>query len=298
MIETVTIHQLSVGNIPDLEITLTSPEISQGFAIVDMDGLGPVNATVNSGDWATIDGSHVNSIRLGRREITMELKFIQTDYSNSIEAIRLASYIYFPIKKKIRLIIHTDLGHGYYIDGYVSRNEPAIWSKSEGCNISIYCEDPNFYDLNYYEESFSQVKPIFHFPFVDDDLTTNFPISEKLNYESKIVYNESLSDIGAVFTFTATGHVVNPTIFNDTTYELFRLQYEMNDGDRIIIDTRPGKKSVILDVAKGISLIQYIAINSQWITLIPGENKIGIQCDEGFNKLNFSYRTVPLYQGI
>lgn len=307
MIKAVTIKNFS-NSAGDLVLTLTDPELSQGFAIVDMDGLGPVNATVNSSDWATIDGSKLNSIRLPKREINMELRFIPTNNAESIADIRQKSYLYFPIKNKIGLIFtcedYSGKRTGYYIEGYVTKNEQSMWSSECGCEISIFCPDPYFSDVEYTEESFSQSEPKMLFPFATDamelteDEPYSFPVSEKLQYVKKEIINKATIDIGAQFILKAHGTVKNPTIYNETTYEQFGLNYTMKSGEIIVIDTRKGHKSVILKEGLGKNYLGKMALNSDWISLVPGINVMGLRCDSGFENIEMSYKTTPLYIGI
>ena len=61
----------------------------------------------------------------------------------------------------------------YYIDGYVEKNEPTIWSKEEGCSIDIVCFDPYFKNKKPEEISFSDIIPKFHYPWIDSDEDVN-----------------------------------------------------------------------------------------------------------------------------
>ena len=55
-----------------IEISMTNPELS-GFAIKEIDGLGPVKADINITDITTYDGGLFNSSRLNEREIKLTL---------------------------------------------------------------------------------------------------------------------------------------------------------------------------------------------------------------------------------
>ena len=131
-----------------------------GFFIRSIDGLGPAKANVNMTDIATIDGSRYNSARLQTRNIVLNLGFLPI---HPIENLRQLTYKIFPIKKNVKLVIGTD-NRVLQTEGYVESNEPDIFSKDEGCQISIICPDPNLYA--YYTESrtYGGIDALFEFP--------------------------------------------------------------------------------------------------------------------------------------
>lgn len=183
MIERVVIKNDYASN-NELNIVLDNPydsNTSRGFAITNIKGLGPGKATLNSSEWATVDGAEFTSARLPKRTISIDFTFIPTKYSESVADIRLLSYKIFPIKEHVRLYFYTYLwiedDHGkmykdttvYYIDGRVEKNEPTIWSKSEGCTVDIVCFDPYFKNKDTNEISFGDVQNKFHYPWIDED---------------------------------------------------------------------------------------------------------------------------------
>ena len=121
---------------------LMDPEES-GFLIEEITGLGPANATINTTEMASIDGSIFNSSRVGMRNIVLTLRLL---FKPTVEDVRQESYKYFPIKKQVKLTIETDnrICESY---GYVESNEPDIFSKDESTQISIICPDPYFYSV-------------------------------------------------------------------------------------------------------------------------------------------------------
>lgn len=300
MIETVVVQPVGATNY--LTLTLTSPERSQGFALVDMTGLGPGAATVNTSDWVTIPGSKVTNVRIPKRTITMDLRFIPTDTIPNVADIRRLSYEYFPLGENVTLKI-TDRdfdgkSRTYIIDGVVSKNEPSIWSSTEGAAIEIMCPDPMFRDSVVEEFSFDNVKPLFHFVNPDEASGNPYPVGELLDTRESTVYVQSLVQIGATIVLTAYGKVVNPSVYNRTTSELFGLDITMKKGDVIQIDTRPGYKAVRKLEGAGTNIIQYMRINSKWVSLRRGENVIGVRCDEGISNLGIRFTATPLYIGI
>ena len=168
------IYSLAVTNYlgDRIKLELGRPE-NTGFLVKSITGLGPVKANVNTTEVATNDGSMFNSARLSQRNIVIQLAFVHSIYGEDIEEIRQKSYKYFPIKKNVELIIETDNRYVRTI-GYIESNEPDIFNKQEGTQISIICPDPYFYsaseDGNNVTDFYS-IDPVFEFPFSNESLS-------------------------------------------------------------------------------------------------------------------------------
>lgn len=302
MIRSITVDSLSNGQ--SLKLILASPEASQGFAIINCDGLGPGQAKVNDSEWVTVDGSHINSARLPARDISLDLRFVPTSYDESVADIRRKSYVYFPIKKKVRLTFEFEdfrarsTVRRRWIEGIVAKNETGPWSEEEGCAIQIRCGDPYFRDVEIAEDSFSLITPLFHFEFPDDVSDHPWPVSSVEELSEKIAINTSTINVGAIFTLEATAPVKNPYLYNRTTNQGFGLDYTLTPGEILIIDTRKGHKRVYVKDGMDTSKLGYLAVNSKWIEFAPGENAIGYLCDTSPENLHVSYVIEPVYEGI
>ena len=151
-----------------IRLDLARPEES-GFIIKSVTGLGPGKANINTTEIATNDGSLFNSSRMPSRNIVISLAYMWKD---SIEDVRQLSYKYFPIKKKLTMLIETD-NRQAEIEGYVESNDPTIFSKDEGSDISIVCPNPFFYSAGkdgINTTIFYGVEALFEFPFSNESL--------------------------------------------------------------------------------------------------------------------------------
>ena len=153
-----------------IKLDLARPELS-GFAVTSITGLGPGKATINTSEITTTDGGLFNSARLPVRNIVISLRYM---WWNSIEDSRQRSYKYFPIKKQVSLLIETD-NRIVETSGYVESNDPTIFSKESGSDISIICPDPFFYSGGTVTTKFDGVESQFEFPFENDDQSSNTP---------------------------------------------------------------------------------------------------------------------------
>lgn len=302
MIRSITVDSLSNGH--SVKMVLANPEISQGFAVTNCNGIGPGQAKVSDSELVTVDGSIINSARLSSRSISIDLRFVPTSYDEGVADVRRKTYIYFPIKKMVRLTFEfqdfkprTTIRRRW-IEGIVEKNEPNIWSDEEGCSIVIRCGDPYFRDTEVEEDSFSMIDPKFHFEFPDEYQDHPFPISEILTFTEKTLTNNSTIEVGAIFKLESSAAVVNPGVYNVTTNQRFDLEYTLRPGEVIIIDTRKGHKRIYVQDGYDTNMIRYLKAGSKWLQLAPGANRVGYQADSGVENLVLSYKIEPVYEGI
>lgn len=164
------IESITITNHLDesLELVLTEPEKS-GIIIRSIDGLGPAKANMHLTDLATIDGGIDNGAKLDTRNIVLSLLFLKNP---TIEDTRLKTYKYFPIKQNITFKIKTDNRECYTI-GRVESNTPNIFDRDEGCQISIICPDPYFYNVEDDDVIFFADNASFEFPFSNESIVQN-----------------------------------------------------------------------------------------------------------------------------
>lgn len=302
------IRSITIRNHLDnsIKLELTRPDLS-GFIIKSMDGLGPTKANINTTDIATNDGSIFNSSRLDKRNITLNLEFFQTD-TESIEDIRQKTYKYFPINQRVYITVETD-NHTLETEGYIETNEPYIFSKNEGTNISIICPDPFFYSKNIVETVFSGVEPLFEFPFSNESLTTSLlEFGAIQNKTEQVIVYEGDGKVGISIYIHALGSVSNIKIANVKTREIMIINTDklatltgssIKAGDNIIINTQKGNKNVTL-IRDGVrtNILNCIEKGSQWFTLVKGDNIFAYTTDSGSSNLQFYITNKVAYDGV
>lgn len=297
-----------------LDLDLAAPEKS-GFAVVGISGLGPGTATVNVSEIPTNDGALYNSARRPSRNIVLGLIFQWKEalvsgkkrIVGTIEDMRMLSYKYFPLKKKIKLRITTD-SRDAEIEGYVESNEPAIFSKGEGATISIICPDPNFYSVEadgVQSTIFSGIEPTFEFPFGSEDHIEFGVISQ--NPQKLIIYKGDV-EFGMNIIITATGMASGVTIYDMITLERMEIDSVKLEeftgagiiaGDKITISTVKGKKGMILERGgETFNILNCLTRDSAWFTLRKGDNIFSYTADTGDNNLRFTINNKIVYEGV
>lgn len=290
-----------------IKLDLARPEQS-GFVVTSVTGLGSGKANINMTEVATNDGGLFNSSRLPIRNIVISLKYLWHD---SIEDVRQLSYKYFPIKKKLTLLIETD-NRQAEIDGYTETNEPTIFSKDEGSDISIVCPNPFFYSAGkdgINTTIFYGVEPLFEFPFSNESLyECLLEMGRIQNQTEKTIVYSGDAEIGVTIAIHAIGEARNITIYNTGTREIMRIDTDklkaftgsgIMPGDEIIICTVKGQKSItLLRNGKTTNILNCLDKNADWFQLAKGDNIFAYTVEEGRANLQFRIENRIVYEGV
>lgn len=301
------IHSITVTNYrgDSLKMELTRPQDS-GFIIESVTGLGPGKANINTSEVSTNDGAIYNSARVPSRNIVISVKYM---FKETIEEARQTSYKYFPLKRKVTLLIETD-NRMAEIEGYVESNDPDIFSQEEGSDISIICPNPFFYDaLSTTETSFSGIMPAFEFPFSNESLTEpllEFSVIEDVT--DRVIDYKGDAEVGVTISIQARGEAGDITIYNVDTAETMVVYNNLvesltgsgiTDGDEIIICTVRGQKSAkLIRQGKTTNILNCIGRDADWFQLAKGPNTFAYDAVTGRNNLRVVITNRIIYEGI
>lgn len=288
-----------------VKIELADGEPEHGMLIKSITGLGPPKANVNMTDLATLDGSVFNSARVEKRNIVIEMLFT---FAPTIEDSRQRTYKYFPIKKKLRCLIETDnrIVETY---GIIETNSPDIFSKDEGNQISLVCDDPYFYSAEKQVSVFFGVEPLFEFEFSNESLTEPLiEFGDILTETHKTIYYDGDAETGVTIIINAFGPAGDITIYNTGTREIMRISVSKIEeitgsgiitGDDIIINTvRGNKRATLYRGGKNINILNALDKGSSWFTLSKGENVFAYVSEYGYENLRFQIENSVLYEGV
>lgn len=290
-----------------ITLELTRPEKSGFIVLPNTTGLGPTTASINTTKAAMTDGTTYNSSVMNERNIVLALQFYQTG-NESIEDIRHKSYRYFPVNTKVKIRVETD-NRTTETEGIIESNEPTIFSANEGCSISIICPDPFWHSAKTNETVFSGVLPVFEFPFENPSLTE--PLLEMgvlKNMTENTVYYAGDANVGMIIIMHALSEVKNLVIYNSTTRERMKIDTDkiaektgsgIIAGDTITIETTRNNKSITL-LRDGVETNIFNCLNkdSDWFTLVRGDNIFGYTAETGASNLQFLILNKILYKGV
>lgn len=300
------IHAVTVTNYlgESKRYILAKPEES-GAAITKIEGLGPPTATINTSEAATIDGAFFNSSRIQQRNITVSMMLM---FKPTIEAARLEMYKYFPVKRKVKLMVETD-ARTCFTYGYVESNELDIFSKQETSIVSIVCPDPFFYSMDETQTIFFGIDHLFEFPFSNESLSEPLIEMGRINRvtERTIVYTGD-AETGVTIVMHAIGPVKNVTIYNLMTREFMKLYTDkiqeltgspFSTGDEIIISTVKGDKYIVLlRAGEYTNILNCLDKLSNWFQLSKGDNLFAYLAEDGLENLQFRMENKTVFEGV
>ena len=261
------------------------------YTVYNIVGLNPPKATVNRSVNTTTDGSSINSVRLENRNIV-----IYTTINGDVEANRINLYKYFPVKKQVKLYFNNG-ARRVYITGTVELIECNLFSNKQIAQISIICPKPYFKDVNDLVTLFSDVSPLFEFPFAISKTGIEFSaITVNLR---KSVVNVGEAATGVIIKIFSTGTVENPIIYDVLKRKSLKLNFTMLPSDTIVINTNVGEKSIEL-IRDGVSYnaLGYMAQDSTWFVMEAGDNVFTYDADSGNSNLQLTFTTSILYSGV
>lgn len=114
------------------------------LAVTNIEGLGPVESSFSSENYATKDGLYITNSSTGGRNIVITGKL------NTMKINQARQYIYrvFPTKMPVKLTFLVNGKDQYITSGYVENVGADYFGNLEGAQISILCPDPMFYSVN------------------------------------------------------------------------------------------------------------------------------------------------------
>lgn len=125
--------------------------LEQGpFSLWSIEGLDQGEADIHVTELATMDGAIFNSSRQNSRELTLTMLLNWPNEANrGIQWAREQTYKYFPLKKKVKVIIYLDdYDNGgikaFATEGYVKSNPVDIFAKQCAARVTILRTDTYF----------------------------------------------------------------------------------------------------------------------------------------------------------
>lgn len=264
---------------------------NNAYAITDIDGFDPPDATINTEHNAAQDGAVFKSSYANSRQITITLAV-----NIPAEENRIALYKVFKSKFPVRLRYVTET-RDVYADGYVQSMQVAYFQQKQTVQIVVQCPGAYLNGTAADLQEFALVNPLFEFPFAI--ASAGIPFSEVVVDAERSLINNGDVETGAVFTIRAIGSVTNPKIYNTGTGESMIFSLSMVAGDQLVINTRQNQKRVTLTHnGTDTNVIGYLAAGSSWFKLAPGDNIFMASADSGAANMVVTVDIVDLFEGV
>jgi len=281
-------YSLTVENAKGEQMNLTQ---NPDYTIINIDGLHPPDAIINTMERAGHDGSLFNSAKVDNRQIILDIAINKNACVN-----RNNLYRFFQSARPVRLIYNNEL-RGVYIDGYVQNAPIAFFEQKQTIQITIICPDPFWHSTVNVEGMTDGMEALFEFPFSIPE--GGIPFSEYYGGNAAHIWNPGTVESGIIIEIRASGAATNPRIYHQNTDTYFRVNTTLQSGDVLTIDTRPDHKK-IHRVRSGATtnLIASRDLNSTWLIMDPGENVYILSAASGVGNLTCLISSVTNIEGV
>ena len=256
----------------------------------DTSGFSEADYTVNTSKNSGQDGETYNGAQANKRNpvITAE---IFSDY----QAQRDRLYSIFQPRSPGIIYCYGDDSGGRKAGCYVEKISIEESGVVRVATISLICPDPKFYALDDQLTQLAVWRGKITFPL---RLSNPFTVTEKINTLIGNVHNDSAVSMGLTVKFTATGTVVNPSLYDVNRHELMQINTTMHAGDIIIITTGDGNKRVKL-MSGGVTtnINNLMLYPPKWLQAYQGDNLFRYNADSGIDSLSVSILSTQAYWG-
>ena len=100
------------------------------------------------------------------------------------------------------------------------------------------------------------------------------------------IANKSAVAVGMRIEFKANATLLSPSLINVVTQEYFKINKEMQAGERIVVDTTIGEKKVQGIVGgEALNYFKYRDLQSTWLQLAVGDNIFRYDADSDIGNL-------------
>lgn len=261
---------------------MLSLSANRDFYLTHIDGQTTASTSVSSNVIGGVDGDTVSNMQADARPLIFDLRIkdgvdVEDAKRRILQVIKL---------KQNGTIIWEQNDRTVEISGKVEKIDMPRWAKGILMQVEMHCEQPFWEDIASVVEEISEAiglhyftdEPIDMLYFTEDGIV----IGEYDTTRSKNFYNAGDVSVGLEIEILAISKVTNPIIY-DADGNFFGVGYgtekkvEMQNGDKIVITTHRGRKSVTLN---GVSIFNKIKPNSTWLQLATGDNRFAINSDD------------------
>lgn len=253
------------------------------FLLTHIDGQTSASASISSSVIGGVDGDTVNNMQAEARPIIFDLRIksgvdVEDAKRKILRVIKL---------KQNGTIVWEQDGRTVEITGKVEKIDMPRWANGILMQVEMHCEQPFWEDIESVVEQISEAIDLHYFTDAPTDVLyfteEGIVIGEYDTTRAKNFFNEGDVSVGLEIDIIAFSTVTNPIIY-DADGNFFGVGYGtadkkvvMQSGDKIVITTHRGKKSVTLN---GVSIFNKIKPNSTWLQLGTGDNRFAINSDD------------------
>ena len=261
---------------PTLPLSDTGRAETDLIQVTNIEGLDPVNASVNTSPFGSVDGEAYTGSSVLKRNIVLTLRPNPNWDDWSYESLRRLLYSYFIPKALTKLVFYSDDMVPVEISGIVESVSINIFSKDPEFVVSIICPYPYFTALNGEVITGQSVRPGGTIATIDYDGSVEAGIYVKVTFVSGSPPASIGIQIGdpAISYFTVAATVSNTMYFEMSSIPMMKYVQNINMGTGVITN-----------------LLSKITVQegSSWPVLQPGEQDFSIITDAGVQDWELTY---------
>lgn len=251
-------RHLEVENASGSTLPFSLFDPGNGYEVHNIDGLGPVPASLVFADFGTIDGTEFQNGSRDGRNVVIDLGLRPTAEIPTAMQLRTYLYRYLKPKAPVTLRLVFDSHPTVMTLGWVETVEPVIFALEPSLRVSIMCGLPDWQALD--DVQF-------------DGMTTSTSDTETITYNGS-------SENGFLFTMTVDRDVSNFTISRSADNgpgQTLGFVGNLDAGDKIEINTMERQKGAWL-TRDGVrtSVLYGVSPGASWVTLHEGLNDIRV----------------------
>lgn len=273
-----------------LPIGLGSDVANNPIQIKELEGLGPVAATLSTTQMGDQDAELLLDASVGKRNIVMTVRPNPDWVDQTTESIRQILYAYMMPKRSIRMRFHSTHLPTCEIVGVVESMDPGLFSQDPEIPISIICPNPDFVAI--------------------EETTISFPVTVQVSGDALDKYDHIYTGsvpTGVILEVRSTPE--NPTYFGFLELHIRPLD-EPSETDYFVVifpeteeitplylfrmSSVPGNKIVhrvvvATDDVEANLLRRMTAYGVHWPRLLPGENQLSVSADDPDQEATIRY---------
>ena len=271
--------EVKVYGSPELPLDLHLSETDSGrpetdtIQIRNTEGLDPVNASVSTSPYGSVDGASHTGSSVETRNIVFTLGLNPNWDDKTYASLRRLVYSYFMPKRLVRLEFYSDDIISVEISGLVEDVSNNMFSKDPEIQVSIVCPSPHFKAID---------------PIVLTGETGDSPIT--IDYKGSI---ESGINVKVTATEDTSPTAISIQI-GDPAYLFIDVSASIDDTKYLEMSSIPLLKFVRnVDIPSGDidSLLGYVNEGGEiiWPVFAYGENKFSVITDVGVHNWELTY---------
>ena len=264
------------------------------FDITNIDGMTSVATSIASSTTGTGDGDIVNNVQANARPIVIDLRI-----KDGVDVEEAKRSILRVVKIKQRGTLEwTQNRRTVTISGVVESVDMPRWTNATILQISMYCSQPFWEDLDFIVQHISEAISLHYFTDSASGMLyfpdAGIPLGEYDTIRTKSFHNSGDVAVGLEISIVALATVTNPIIYDGygnffgVGYGDGAKQVRLEAGDNVVITTHKGNKTV---KKNGVAVFDYIKPQSTWLQLEAGDNVYTINSDDD-NLSNMTFALV------